>query len=240
MLGAYVLFVFNLLAVYNCQKLYECDFEEVCKDFVLDNNWIVKDTSTHVDHTYGSLLGHYATYQMTSTSSIVRSRGSINPAANQTSCMSIWLYSALGSVTLNFEMAQGDDQQARLSAGQIGMSVDNPQWRGSTIELPYANNYVLYVDFLNVTGMLDIDDLSISLCPPSMPIMPILTLLDCDFDQLSCTDLVSLSNYAYNWSSVQAAIAADNGTSGAPMIDHSTGTAEGSSVTHSNILFVDR
>jgi len=140
--------------------------------------------------------------------------------------LSQWIYSGPGEVVFELELAQGDDLQARIQVSGIGLNMDDPQWRGTTVELPYTTRFVPYVIYTNITSLLDLDDLSVSLCNSSKPIPPLIKVLDCDFDKTLCPDLVSLSNYSYSWSMVQAE-QAKNYTTTAPAVDYSIGDQTG-------------
>lgn len=209
---------------------YGCDFEKKCDDFVFDSYWIVHNVSSHEDHTYGNISGHYITYMNTSTSQPLttsRTQNWVDSApANFTTCISQWIYSGPGEVYFELELAQGDDLQARLPVGRFGMNMNDPQWRGTAVELPFLNHFVPFILFTNITSALDIDDLWVFPCPSSTPIPPITTVFECDFDQTLCPDLISLSNYAYNWSMIEAE-EAENYTSTAPAVDYSVGNEKG-------------
>ena len=229
MLVAILLLVFCSIASAQTEVFYKCDFEKPCEDFVFDSYWFMKNVSSHIDHTYGNLSGHYITYTNTSVSqplTTFRTRDWVDLSSNLTTCLSQWIYSGPGGVYWEIELAQGDDLQARLPAGSVGMNTDDPQWRGTSIELPYITHFVPYVLFSNITSLLDIDDLSVWSCNDSTPIPPITTVLDCDFDVTLCPDLISLSNYTYSWSTIQAE-EAQNNTSTAPAADYSVGDETG-------------
>jgi hypothetical protein len=142
---------------------YGCDFEKKCDDFVFDSYWIVHNVSSHEDHTYENISGHYITYMNTSTSqplTTFRTQNWVDSApANFTTCISQWIYSGPGEVYLELELAQGDDLQARLPVGVFGMNINDPQWRETTFELPFLNHFVPFILFTNITSALDIDDL---------------------------------------------------------------------------------
>jgi hypothetical protein len=229
MLIIILLLSFFSASISDTQVYYECDFEEQCEHFIFDSYWIVYNVSSHIDHTYGNLSGHYITYTNTSVSeplTTFHARDWIDPPPNQTACLSQWIYSGPGEVYFELELAQGDDLQARIPAGRLGMNMNDPQWRGVEIELPYTMHFVPYVIFTNITTSLDLDDLSISSCNSSRPIPEQTIVLDCDFDKTLCPDLVSLSNYSYSWSMVQAE-EAQNYTTTAPAVDYSIGDQTG-------------
>jgi len=229
MLIIILLLSFCSVSLSQTELFYECDFEEQCKDFIFDSYWIVENISSHIDHTYGNLSGHYITYTNTSVSQPLtnfHTRDWVDPPENLTVCLSQWIYSGPGGVYIDWELAQGDDQQARLPLGRFSMEMNDPQWRGVSIEIPYTNHFIPYVVFTNITSLLDLDDLSVSSCPSSVPIPLITTIFDCDFDTTLCPDLVSLSNYSYSWSTIQAQ-EAQNYTSTAPGVDYSVGDKTG-------------
>jgi hypothetical protein len=229
MLTAILLLILCSISTSQSQIIYKCNFEESCEDFVFDSYWFVENVSSHDDHTYGNLSGHYITYTNTSVSqplTTFRTRDWIDTSSNLTSCLSLWIYSGPGGVIFKLELAQGDDLQARIPAGDLGLNMNDPQWRGTTVELPYTTRFVPSVIFTNITSLLDLDDLSVSLCRSSKPIPPLIKALDCDFDKTLCPDLVSLSNYSYSWSIVQAE-EAKNSTTTAPAVDYSIGDQTG-------------
>jgi hypothetical protein len=221
--------VFCSIVASQTDVFYTCDFESQCEDFVFDSYWFIENVSSHIDHTYGNLSGHYKTYTNTSVSEPLTTfytRDWVDPLPNLTACVSQWIYSGPGGIYYNLELAQGDDLQARLPLSSIGMNMNDPQWRGVEIELPYTTHFVPYVLYTNITSLLDIDDLSVVSCPISTPIPLITTVLDCDFDITLCSDLISLSNYSYSWSTIQAE-EAQNYTATAPAVDYSVGNETG-------------
>ncbi len=85
---------------------------------------------------------------------------------------------------------QGNDLQARLPAGLLGINSTDLDWIVMIIELPYANHFILYVLYTDITSLLDLDDLSFFFsCNSSKPIPPITTV----FDRTLCSDLISFS-----------------------------------------------
>lgn len=221
--------VFIVTLTVHSQVLYQCNFEEECFDFVFDTYWILNNTGQHVDHTYNNISGHYATYNNKSTSepkTSFRTNGWIDLTNNMTSCITMWIYSGPGGVYFTLELAQGDDLQARMPVGNIGLNFNDAQWRMITVEMPMNNHYASYINILNITTSLDLDDISVNVCPLTYPWKSRVTALHCDFDESSCSEIVSLSDYSYEWSYVKAAVA-QNYTSKAPSVDQSIGTSEG-------------
>lgn len=208
---------------------YQCDFEHPCDDFRFDAFWIVHNVSTHPDHTYGNLSGHYITYINESTAqplTIVHVRDWVDTPEGFSSCFAYSVYPGPGEVYFDIELAQGDDLQARLPAGRLGMSTDDPQWSDGSITLPYTHRSIPYILFTNITGPVDLDDLQIVSCISPEPVPPVITIFECDFDENLCPELFSLSNYSYQWSVIQAG-EAQNYTSTAPKIDFSVGNESG-------------
>ncbi|CAF1276301.1 unnamed protein product [Rotaria magnacalcarata] len=230
MLPVIILLSFCLISTSQSQQLFGCDFEESCEHFLFDSYWIVENVSSHADHTYGNLSGHYITYTNSSVLqpfiTTLRTRDWINTSSNLTAWFSNWFYSGPGGVYYQLELAQGDDLQARIPVGTIGFNPDDPQWRCTSIEMPYVNRFVPFILFTNITSSLDLDDISVYLSYSSKPIPPIKTMFDCDFDKTFCPELVSLSNYSYSWSMVQAE-QAQNYTIQAPDVDYSIGDKTG-------------
>ncbi|CAM4986237.1 unnamed protein product [Rotaria socialis] len=229
MLLIVLLLSFCFISTSQSQSIFKCDFEESCDDFLFDSYWIVENVSSHIDHTYGNISGHYITYTNSSISqplTTFRTRDWIDTSSNLVANVAQSIYSGPGGVYYTIELAQGDDLQARLPVGGIGMNLIDPQWRDVTIEMPYATHFVPFIQFTNITSSLDIDDLAISLSSSSKPIPPITTILDCDFDKTFCSELISLSNYSYSWSVVQAD-EAQNYTAQAPTVDYSVGNETG-------------
>lgn len=240
MLTTILLLIVCSISTSQSQIFYKCDFEESCEDFIFDSYWIVDNVSSHIDHTYGNLSGHYITYTNTSESyplTTFRTRDWIDTPSNLTACFTQWIYSGPGGVYFNVELAQGDDLQARNPIGGVGMNLNDPQWRGGTIEVPYTTHFVLYAIYTNITSLLDLDDISVSSCPSTKPIPPITKALDCDFDQNLCPELFSFSNYSYSWSTVQAEVA-QNYTTTAPAVDYSVGDKTGILYYELNVLFL--
>jgi hypothetical protein len=239
MLTTTLLLIFCCISALQSQVLYECDFEESCEDFIFDSYWFVGNVSSHIDHTYGNLSGHYITYTNTSVSkplTTFHTQNWVDTTENLTACLSQWIYSGPGTVVYQIEIAQGDDLQARYPVGQFGMSMDDPQWRGTGFELPYTTHYIPYILYTNITSLLDLDDLSVTLCTSKIPIPSITKVLDCDFDETLCPDLVSLSNYSYSWSTVEAG-EAQNYTTTAPINDYSVGNETGILIKNSMFCF---
>ena len=122
MLTIILLLSFSSISTSESQTLYKCDFEEKCQDFLFDSYWTVKNVSTHADHTYGNLSGHYITYTNSSLShplTSFRTRNWIDPSLTLTVCLTQWIYSGPGGVEFSLELAQGDDLQARIPAGSF-------------------------------------------------------------------------------------------------------------------------
>ncbi|CAF1184194.1 unnamed protein product [Rotaria sp. Silwood1] len=208
MLITILLLGYCFISTSKTQKISQCNFEKPCEDFLFDSYWIVENVSSHIDHTYGNLSGHYITYTNSSISqplTVFRTKDWINTPLNLIAC---------------------DDLQARLPIGIIGIGVNDPEWDGITIEMFYATLFIPFVSFTNITGSLDIDDLSVSLCPSSKPIPSIKMIFDCDFDKTVCSELVSFSHYSYSWSVVQAE-EAENYTIQAPEVDYFVGNKTG-------------
>ncbi|CAF3651739.1 unnamed protein product [Rotaria sp. Silwood1] len=229
MLITILLLGYCFISTSKTQKISQCNFEKPCEDFLFDSYWIVENVSSHIDHTYGNLSGHYITYTNSSISqplTVFRTKDWINTPLNLIACLSSWVYLVRGRIYFNLELAQGDDLQARLPIGIIGIRVNDPEWDGITIEMFYATLFIPFVSFTNITGSLDIDDLSVSLCPSSKPIPSIKMIFDCDFDKTVCSELVSFSHYSYSWSVVQAE-EAENYTIQAPEVDYFVGNKTG-------------
>ena len=208
---------------------YQCDFEQPCEDLRFDSDWIVNNVSSHPDHTYGNLSGHYITYIGESTTepvAVVRTRDWVDTPWNASTCFSYWVYLAPGDIAFVIELAQGDDLQARLPDGGIGINMNESQWVGGSIVLPYTHRSIPFILFTNITGIVDMDDVQILDCVSSGPVPPVVTIFECDFDQNLCPDLISLSNYSYHWSSIQAE-EAQNYTATAPKVDYSVGKETG-------------
>ena len=180
-------------------------------------------------HTYKNLSGHYITYINESTTqplTIVYTRDWVDTPANTSTCFSFWVYNGTGGVYFELELAQGDDLQARLPVAFMGMNFNDPQWRGTSIVLPYTYRSIPFMLFTNITGALDMDDIQVLSCGSPGPVPPVITILNCDFDQNLCPDLISLSNYSYHWSTIQAE-EAQNYSSTAPQVDYSVGDKTG-------------
>lgn len=233
MLRTILLLSFYLISTSQSQplSLFKCDFEESCEDFIFDQYLTVHNISTHIDHTFKNLSGHYITYTNSSTSrplTVFRANDWMNVSTTDAAWFSIWFYFGPGQVNYNLELAQGDDLQARLPLSGIGMNFEDPQWRGAAIELPYAfKRFIPFALFTKINGSLDLDDISIYLNNNrTKPLPPITTVFECDFDTTHCPDLVPLSNYSYSWYVVQAE-KAQNYTSEAPDFDYSVGDKTG-------------
>ncbi|CAF1404736.1 unnamed protein product [Rotaria sordida] len=224
------LLVISLISALSSKTFY-CDFEKPCEDFVFDSHWTVEKISSHIDHTYQNLSGHYITYTNTSVSqplTIVRTQ-SIELGPNETVCITPWMWSIKnGEVNFHINYAQGDDLQSQTPGYQIGFPLSDSNWTGGNIGIPYtlSDHFYLLFKFISITSPLDIDDLSVSICTSSQSRPPTTTVFDCDFDKTLCPEFESLSNYSYTWSTIEAE-EAQNYTATAPSIDYSIGNKTG-------------
>lgn len=223
-----LLFVLGCITTCQLQEIYYCDFEEDCDGLLFDKYWTVNNVSTHADHTYGNLSGHYITTTDLGTwkpAINFRAKDWIEPPTNMTACLTQWIYSNETKIVFGGELAQGDDLQSRLSAGFIGIGGNNSKWVGFTIELFYADRFIVFGSYFNVSQSIDLDDMSISLCNNSRS-PPETKVLECDFDRNLCPELISLSNYSYSWSVIQAKQALIDAKE-APPVDYSVGDETG-------------
>ncbi|CAF1070886.1 unnamed protein product [Adineta steineri] len=232
------LLVISLISTLSSEAFY-CDFEKSCEDFVFDSHWMVQNVSSHIDHTYQNLSGHYITYTNASVSQplpIIRTQ-SIELGPNETICITHWMWSIKdGAVDFDINYAQGDDLQSQSPGAHIGYPMSDSDWSGGTIGIPYilSDHFYLLLKFTSMTSPLDIDDLSLSICPSSQSRPPTTIVFDCDFDKTLCPELKSLSNYSYTWSIIEAQ-QAQNYTSTAPSIDYSIGNKTGHYIWLNNL-----
>ncbi|UJR08117.1 hypothetical protein I4U23_012394 [Adineta vaga] len=232
-----VFLLFCFITPSQSQNVVYCDFEETCNDLIFDNYWIVNNVSTHVDHTYGNLSGHYVTSThlgILKPSITFRTKDWINVPPKYAACVTQWVSSNQTDIDFTMELAQGDDLQARLQTGRVGVEGDNTKWFTFTLETPYASQFIPFMSYRNVTQSIDLDDISISLCPDSKW-TPEIKVFQCDFDKTLCPEFISLSNYSYSWSIIQAQ-QAQNYTIQAPPADYSIGDQTGLLTTTKNFL----
>ncbi|CAF3579567.1 unnamed protein product [Rotaria sp. Silwood1] len=216
MLTTIAFLIVCLLPASPAQILYKCNFEEPCGAFVFDSNWIVKNVSSHIDHTYGNLCGHYITY--------------INNSVSQT----LATFVTQQFIEASMNQTVGDDLQSRISAGSIGTRFFGTEWLRMDFQPQYApSHFHLYILFTSITRSVNIDDISVSLGSSLIPTPPPPTVFNCDFDKTVCSQLFSFSNYAYSWSTIQAKNA-QNYTAEAPGVDYLIGDQTGSSKNHTH------
>jgi hypothetical protein len=192
-------------------QAFSCDFESDCSDFILDNNWGLTDglhpAPIDHDHTLNTNAGHYIYYNPKIGPqfeySQIQFKDWLQPSTDRATCFSMWFYTNNVSLSFSILFVQGDDEKLWRTAAQVtGQNVTINDWSHVNVVLP-AQPIKLFIRMYGSSGPLTFDDLSIDTCGSPRPPMPTV-LYACDFES-SCSDsFVSLLDYPYQWSIIQA------------------------------------
>lgn len=201
----------SFLLLRTIQASFHCDFESICEDFILDNQWGLTDGAHPIlidhDHTLNTSAGHYIFYQPADDqrvySSEIKMKDWFEPSENETMCFSMWYFSRDELFSFTIQLIQGDDEQLSRVFKQISyenQSIDD--WTEVKIALP-SERFKLALRLNGTREQLVFDDLFIDVCDlPQPPIAKVLFF--CDFES-SCSDkFVSLPFYPYQWQVIQA------------------------------------
>jgi hypothetical protein len=229
------LLVFCLVGTFSYSQSYllRCDFETPCVNFITDTNWGVTDglhpRPLDHDHTLNDSSGHYLFYVPQNGSRFflaeIKTTDWLQPPTDRAICFQMWYYTPQLQLPFSIQLVQGDDEQlTRVVASIPGKDPSIDDWTQINIPLP-AEQIKIYVR-LNVTsGQLAFDDLTVDYCDQPRP-SPMKTLLACDFES-SCTgNFISLPDYPYQWSIIQASDAVKQDGQ-APSIDYTFGNKSG-------------
>ena len=228
-----VLIVFVTACASSHSSLLLCDFETPCRHFNTDFSWGVTNgrhpRPLDHDHTLKNSSGQYLFFvpQNGSRGSLAEIRAVtwLYPPADRAVCFQLWYYATPSDLTVSIQLLQGDDEQLSRVVASIFAS-DPPVNDWTLVQVPLPAEQIKIVIRLNATsGNLTLDDLSVDFCDQPPP-APRETLLDCDFES-SCTDsFLSLPNYPYQWSTIQASDAVRK-ESQAPAVDYTFGNESG-------------
>ncbi|CAF3905109.1 unnamed protein product [Rotaria sordida] len=115
----------------------------------------------------------------------------------------MWYYTPRISLPFSIQVVQGDDELlTRVIASIPGKDPSINDWTQVNVLLP-AEKIKIYIRLNVSVGPLAFDDFSVDYCDKPRPSPPD-TLFVCDFES-SCTDkFISLPEYIYQWSVIQA------------------------------------
>ncbi|CAF1096941.1 unnamed protein product, partial [Rotaria sordida] len=118
-------------------------------------------------------------------------------------CFQMWYYTPRISLPFSIQVVQGDDELlTRVIASIPGKDPSINDWTQVNVLLP-AEKIKIYIRLNVSVGPLAFDDFSVDYCDKPRPSPPD-TLFACDFES-SCTDkFISLPEYIYQWSVIQA------------------------------------
>ncbi|CAF1192990.1 unnamed protein product [Rotaria sp. Silwood1] len=133
----------------------------------------------------------------------------------------MWYYTPRLSLPFSIQIVQGDDEfLTRVIASIPGKDPSINDWTQINVLLP-AEKIKIYVRLNVSVGPLAFDDFIVDYCDQPRPSPPNI-LLACDFES-SCTDkFISLPEYTYQWSLIEADDAVKQ-QSQAPPIDYTFG-----------------
>jgi hypothetical protein len=207
--------LFALLGYTLCNEtaILQCDFETLCDDFDVDSNWGLTDglhpQSINHDHTLNTSSGHYLFYSPKSSppfSNIeaeIKTKDWLNLSTDQAVCFRMWYYTPRLSLPFTIQLVQGDDEQlTRIFVSISGKDPSINDWTLINVTLP-AEKIKLFIRLNASVGPLVFDDLSISYCDGPSPIPP-KSLFNCDFESSCVDNIVSLPDYPYQWSMINA------------------------------------
>ena len=229
----FVLIVFVSACASSHSSLLLCDFEKPCRDFNTDFSWGVtnglRPRPLDHDHTLKNSSGQYLFFIPRNGSRFplaeIRAANWLHPPTDRAICFQLWYYTPPSDLIVSIQLLQGDDEKlSRVAASIFASDPTVTDW--TFVQVPLPAEQIRIVIRLNATaGVLTLDDLSVDFCDRPPP-APRETLLDCDFES-SCTDsFLSLPNYPYQWSTIQASDAVKN-ESQAPAVDYTFGNRSG-------------
>ncbi|CAF1383793.1 unnamed protein product [Adineta ricciae] len=225
-------FVISLLCCHiflNNAIILHCDFETDCFDFTFDSNWGLTDGNHSQgidhDHTLNTSAGHYRYYNPLSIPrgqwTQIQTTNSLPLSANRSLCFSMWYFTSRADFPFNIQVGQGDDGQlTRVLFSTSGQNVSTNDWTLINVTLP-SEELKIFIR-LNVTSQpLTFDDFSVEYCDGASPVPPKMFDL-CDFESSCRDDFVSLTQYAYQWSILNASDAVKINRA-APAVDFTFG-----------------
>ena len=229
----FLLIIFVCHTIFNDAVLLHCDFETDCTDFTFDSNWGLTDgehsQGIDHDHTLNTSAGHYRFYNPQLTPQIqwaqIQTTNSLQWSTDRTLCFHVWYYTPRSNFPFNVHVGQGDDGQlTHVLFSTAGQNASTNDWTLINVTLP--NEELKIFIRLNVTTQpLTFDDFSVDYCdePPTLPPK---ILYSCDFESSCTDDFISLHQYPYQWSILNASDAVKIAKE-APALDYTFGNASG-------------
>ncbi len=233
-------------AFLNQAAILQCDFETVCNDFIIDSNWGLADglhsQSIDHDHTLNTSSGHYLFYNPPDSSRFtiaeIQTNGWLPISTDRAVCFRMWYYTPRLSFPFNIQLVQGDDEQLTRIADSIkGKDPLIDDWTLINITLP-SEKLKIFIR-LNISARpLVFDDISVDYCDGPRPLPPTV-LYECNFESSCSDDFISLPNYPYQWSILEARDAIKIEKQ-APSADYTFGNASGHYALLPNSKIVDQ
>ncbi|CAF3948902.1 unnamed protein product [Adineta steineri] len=229
----YLILLFVGLVSLGQTSILQCNFETPCQDFTLDRNWGVTDGLHPLpidhDHTLNTTSGHYVFYNPQSSPKFqlaeIKTNTWLELPTDRAVCFQMWYYTSSLDFPFNIQLVQGNDEQlTRIVASIPGKDPSINEWTQIKITLP-AEKFKVFIRLNTTTGSLAFDDFLVDYCDEPHP-PPSKTLFSCDFESSCIDDFISLSNYPYQWSVIEASDAIKK-ESDAPSIDNTFGNASG-------------
>ncbi|CAF3080686.1 unnamed protein product [Rotaria sp. Silwood2] len=229
---------------YTESYLLRCDFETPCTNFTTDQNWGLTDgfhpRPIDHDHTLNNNSGHYLFYSPISESRFqlaeIKTTDWLTAPTDRAICFQMWYYTPRLSLPFSIQLVQGDDELlTRVIASIPGKDPSVNDWTQINLLLP-AEKIKIYVRLNVSVGPLAFDDFTVDYCDKPRPSPPD-TLLACDFESY-CTDkFISLPEYIYQWSVIEADDAVKQQRQ-APPIDYTFGNGSGHYVWLKNSTYI--
>ncbi len=147
--------------------------------------------------------GSYLVFKPKDTLSKIKTSDWIEPLYDQAICFDLWYHISQLEFPFDIQFLQGDEESLiRTALSVLGNDSSVDDWTSIHIRLPLEKVKILIR--LNIKdGSLAFDDLSINICDESPPSPPKI-LFSCDGESSCIKDCISLSNYPYQWSIIQA------------------------------------
>ncbi|CAF4349964.1 unnamed protein product [Rotaria sp. Silwood2] len=229
---------------YTESYLLRCDFETPCTNFTTDQNWGLTDgfhpRPIDHDHTLNNKSGHYLFYSPISEARFqlaeIKTTDWLTAPTDRAICFQMWYYTPRLSLPFSIQLVQGDDELlTRVIASIPGKDPSVNDWTQINLLLP-AEKIKIYVRLNVSVGPLAFDDFTVDYCDKPRPSPPD-TLLACDFESY-CTDkFISLPEYIYQWSVIEADDAVKQQRQ-APPIDYTFGNGSGHYVWLKNSTYI--
>ncbi|UJR32684.1 hypothetical protein I4U23_020143 [Adineta vaga] len=227
----YIVCLFLFIHVLNGHAdLFHCDFEIPCADFDFDENWSetigLNSPFIDHDHTLNNSSGIYLFLTAQSPIlTLLKTSDWIQPSFDQSICFRMWYYTSAIDLSLDIQLVQGDDESLTRTIVSIAGNIDlNNDWIPIDFRLPLEKvKIIIQVNMRD--GSLAFDDLSVHFCNESELIEQEI-LFSCDGESSCIDEFISLPNYPYQWSIIQAydAIQQENQT---PLIDYTFANQSG-------------